>query len=735
MVIDFEPPEHCPPYSKKCRCERLSVDTREKVERESRALYLKSKQAEKKLGGLLNDEWFRSRIVVLDGPIMTLHEHFAGMGGRSTMGHGVGGFALGAACPSGGLCIVTAVTYDLPWFAKLLNHYVVSVMGNHTDEDCVTFKCTLPNTFCCWQLNFGKNESDKLSETCFYNPHVDKNNAKVSSIGTSFGDYEGGGVWVADPKGTTMIKFENDVEGIHRGLVSGQVATQKTRWVTFWAATNVHAIPPFRKNRVGIVAFSSQTALRTSPDERKMLMSMGFPLPEQGDVRFLPRISKLQALKGEELAKLNAEEREERNRQMIEYNGQMALHQRDCDKMSIVLARETEKVNCCRVDGQTTMLEDGSSRLLVQRRVDSSDVVIKRNKSFERSMTAMDAEVVQLTTMLDSLHRRIQGKKKSTLPDAPEQVREMENVLRRRFAEFKATLIDEHIAPESDDELLDDNGSAMNSGVKNTRTQTKAKTVKEKVIKIKDSLPVLPFRKRLHISRSDRKKLEKRRWKHKLKYGSLDTWKCPLMAAVGSTATAATDGTPAPASTSGTEPKNSSAKAKTAAQSTNACKTKNTTSTAASKSKPQLAKKTTQSQHSKANKSDFRSGSTTSVAVTRVVKTQRTAHATFRALSSLTNRPSASTAGAEDFTSFVQRLPRSVLMLNSETMATASVLGHMMGTVAAAEMSHKRVLESVDGVGGPPMKQMRCMMGDMIRQSFLPGEVVLLEPEVIGIDD
>eukprot|EP00397_Hematodinium_sp_SG-2012_P010958 GEMP01011084.1.p1 GENE.GEMP01011084.1~~GEMP01011084.1.p1 ORF type:complete len:749 (+),score=157.67 GEMP01011084.1:89-2335(+) len=748
MAIDFDPPEYCPPYREKCRCERLSIETREKVERASRALYLTSKQEEARIGGLLNDEWFRSRIKAATGPIMTLHEHYAGMGGRSTMGQGVGGFALGAACPSGGLCTVTAVSYDLPWFAKLLNHYLMTILSNHTEQDCMTYNSKLPSTFCCWQLNFGKNDSDKLSETCFYNPHVDKNNAKVSSIGTSFGDYEGGGVWVANPKGTTMVKFENDVEGIHRGLVPGQIASQKTRWVTFWAATNVHAIPPFRKNRVGVVAFSAQTALRATPEERKMLLSLGFPLPDDGDVRFLPKIPRLLALKGDDLAKLSLEELDERKQQTIEYNRMMASHQRNCDKMSIALARETEKLNLCRIEGETTQLVDGTSRVVVQRKVDSVDIENKRNKGFERNMAAIEAEVAQLTQILESLDRRIRGKRQSTHPDAPAQVREMEQIFLRVHAEFRAALIEEHIAPESDNDMLDDDGGTV-TGVNNAVVAKSyaeiSKAAMPSPIQIRDSLPLLPFKKRLPMSRSDRKKLERGRWKHKLKYGSLDTWKCPVTSSASSTA--ATSTASRGTSTSTTEPKGTADAAATsqtrkisalAAKDTNHVKPgpapgKHTNHAKAGRPP---AKHTHQQQQSKTlsaaadiwpprPRPSSDTASVTRGALLCAADAHRNAHVVLRKFASvrhMAERPSESaTVRPEELTSLAERVQRNVTQMN--------------------ETSRKRLHGAVGNVNGgnqmwqPPIKQVRTMAGNMIRQPFLPGEVVLLEPETIAVED
>merc|ERR1711915_407327 len=151
-------PEGFPSYEQPPRCERLTEEVREKVERSSYQFYLEIEKMIEK-GMPMSDDWYRQRIFNQDfkgedRPLSLLHEHYAGMGGRSFMGTGVGGFSIGAACPSGGLCQLPAITYDIPWFTIVLNHYLRSIQSRDTEKEVDHVFSSMPNVFTCWQLNF-----------------------------------------------------------------------------------------------------------------------------------------------------------------------------------------------------------------------------------------------------------------------------------------------------------------------------------------------------------------------------------------------------------------------------------------------------------------------------------------------------------------------------------------------------------------------------------------------------
>lgn len=504
------PPEGFPPYKETPRCSRLNCHVRRKVERASHALVQQMKEDEKSI----TDAWFRSKIYGHENaPISILHEHYAGMGGRSIMGKGVGGFILGAACPSGGLCTLAAVTYDLPWFTTLLNLYLRYVQTTNLPDEVENIACDMPDVFTCWQLNFGRNESDQLSYQCFYNPHIDRNNAKVSSIGTSFGDYEGGGVWIADPAGDTVVHFEREVDGIFEGYVPGVVKTQKVKWISFWAATKVHAIPPFRKNRVGVVAFSSQTALRCTPEEFRCLDILQFKMPKSGDARFVPPLPEVLQVEKINLPQLSAEQFAVRSEAKKEYHKVFRLHKRECDKMIIANASECFEINRNRVQGVCKHLEDGSCEIQISSKA-SSLFLQNVEKHRERDI----ANIFDLADRCEKELLELEKKSDAFLENAQED--QIESL--QLFWQHITQTVHKEVGGDSgtrhepsDSELIDRfQKSAALSDTKDASGT--AVPQREKMALF------LTASKSDNTSRKDRKRMESQRWKWKNKYGTLE---------------------------------------------------------------------------------------------------------------------------------------------------------------------------------------------------------------------
>jgi len=501
------PPSGFPNYSFPTRCERLNPKIREQVERSSYQLYLEIEDAQaKKIE--LNDEWYRPRIFQMDRegvdrPLSLLHEHYAGMGGRSYMGTGVGGFSIGAACPSGGLCQIPAITYDLPWFAIVLNHYLRAIQIRDKEEEVDHVFSTMPNVFTCWQLNFGRNSSPVMSDTCFYNPHVDKNNAKVTSIGTAFGNYDGGGVWIAHPCGDTIVHFKQEVDGIHEGYVPGIVKHQKTQWLSFWAATKVHAIPPFRKNRVGIVAFSSQTALRITPLERKYLQILGFVMPNLNDDRFLPVLPDILKIGKSELPYLSKEDLNKRQKARVSYSVEFARHTKQNDKIVIAISSECHFINKNHILGTKTE----NSKLTNLRPISDQEIALideRMSRRNQNDLSYTERESDELKNVMKSLSKDSRELMKT---GNLKQLRSLKELWENMDFKYNEKLETGAACENSDDELIESYPDA----------DLMRKQLSEK------TLMMYPTKARaLNESRKDRKRMESLRWRHKHKYGNLN---------------------------------------------------------------------------------------------------------------------------------------------------------------------------------------------------------------------
>jgi len=499
------PPEGFPPYQvNACKCPRLSLSVREKVERASSTLVSELRREKKRQRvTALPDKWYRSRIHGNgEAPIDLLHQHYAGMGGRSMMGSGVGGFPLGAACPSGGIVILTGITFDLPWFTILLNTFLRDTLQRDKKEEVLRVGCSVPDVFTCWQLNFGKNDSDQMSDTCFYNPHADKNNAKVSSIGTSFGDYEGGGVWVAHPEGDTTVNFEQEVGGIHRGYVPGVVVSQKTRWLAFWAATKVHAIPPFRKNRIGAVAFSSQTGLRCTPEERRLMDILQFMMPTEPDPRFVPVLPETLQVPKSKLYTLTPEQLQIHSEAKKEYDISLQEHLRETDKMTIAINMECFAINRNIILGEPNKMPDGTVGITVKGKVEDDELLRKYENAHDTDIEKIEREAKRCSDMLKEMEKMMNKKSVLKSVETATHLKEMWTNL----TEVIETLSVGTKPSDSDTELVD-----------YFVTKDRVSGMKEDQV-----VSLFPTRPKFNNpARLDRIKMENTRWKHKLKYGTL----------------------------------------------------------------------------------------------------------------------------------------------------------------------------------------------------------------------
>jgi len=269
------PPAGLPPYPEnKCMDPRLTVDLRLKVESAAQEAYLLAEKQPQ------SDVWFRGTLERICIPLVN---HFSSMGGRPMMGKSVGGLVLGTVCPSGGLVELTKATLDLMWFTKLLNLFCRQVIKK--PEEVQTHKAKVPNTFTCWQINFGRNPSKKRE--FFYTQHIDKRNATVTSLGFAIGKHDGAGIWIHDPDGKDFLEMPQDGCGWEKGeKVPGVLLYQNVRWSSFDAYKIPHCIPPYRGERIGFIAFSANTALRLTAEKRKYAVLLGFLMPRSNDKRF-----------------------------------------------------------------------------------------------------------------------------------------------------------------------------------------------------------------------------------------------------------------------------------------------------------------------------------------------------------------------------------------------------------------------------------------------------------------
>jgi len=273
-----DPPPGAWPYSEqKCSDGRLTLELRIVVENLACKYVLEAEESDR------SDDWFRTSLGEISAPLV---DHFAGMGGRPMMGEGVGGMVLGTVCPSGGLVEVTKATFDLPWYTLFLNRFLRNAMRLHEEGkiNIIKLECKVPDVFTCWQLNYGRNLDS--TKKFFYTQHFDRRNAKVNSIGSAIGNYEGGGIWVHGV-GKDYLTMSKTACGLKEGhKVRGRLLEQRSQWATFYANCTLHCVPPYRFERFGFVAFSADTALRLTTEKRKLVDDLGFMMPQVGDDRF-----------------------------------------------------------------------------------------------------------------------------------------------------------------------------------------------------------------------------------------------------------------------------------------------------------------------------------------------------------------------------------------------------------------------------------------------------------------
>jgi len=321
------PPEGLPPYRRQTNSTKLTVDVRERVERLSYRLYLSIKKEKNKGGRRLIDKLFRSKLYGdSSAPLTVLRDHFLNRARGSLNEESCGGFKLGAECPSRGLCTMSPATYDLPWFTKLLNLYLNSVTtGKINRNEIEQIDCDIPDVFTSWELTFARNSSGNLSGNFIQKPCRDKDNASVSSISTSFGDYEGADIWIGDAKGETILQFNKEIEGLI-GSKPGTAYSQRTNWISYCKAVKMNAILPFKKDHIRILAFSTLTALRLNEEERRHLELLDFAMPKLDDARFMPHWV--------DIPRAPQEKRE--------YDFFLRKHREECDKMSRAIAKDFE---------------------------------------------------------------------------------------------------------------------------------------------------------------------------------------------------------------------------------------------------------------------------------------------------------------------------------------------------------------------------------------------------------
>lgn len=697
------PPEGFPDYKRdSCRCIRLSLPVRDRVERASHALILELR-AEKRRQKVneLPDKWYRCRIYNDDdAPMNILHAHYAGMGGRSMMGEGVGGFCLGAACPSGGLVTLAAVTYDLPWFTILLNTYLRDTQQRDLKEEVSHVECQMPDVFTCWQLNFGRNQSDRMSDTCFYNPHVDKNNAKVCSIGTSFGDYEGGGVWVAHPEGNTTVNFEHELDGIYKGYVPGVVLSQKVRWLSFWAATKVHAIPPFRKNRIGVVAFSSQTGLRLTPDERRIMDIVKFVMPGDEDRRFVPILPELCQVPKNQLHTLTREQLKERKEARREYNSRYTEHLKECDKVKIAISLECLAINKNRIQGVAKTLADGTVGVTVTGKISAEELVARLERAHNSDLAKIEKESDKCLALLEKLEKMSNKMNTETCPEKISCLKDLWLSLKETFHRQIAVGTR---GSDSDTELVEyleaDN---RQGGVK-----------EDQIVSL---FPTRP--KCMNPPRKERKRMEEARWKQKLKFGKL-----PDEINGGSA-------TPSSSSFSSRTGKKNAKVTSTAALSPAGKKGKEATNAPINgginghnkgKNKELLhavaAADAVLRPNTPINGRGKLKGGNVSSTTTAPTTAQ---NALTAAAIMMASDKAMSRKGAESSTPSIAPPDSDCILIDSDSEAETTTRDSIFG----APSSNKRSREN-DTLGGDVSKKLKNMMGSLLCQPFFPGEVIL----------
>ena len=110
--------------------------------------------------------------------------------------------------------------------------------------------------------------------------HVDGNNAGPSAI-VSLGNHSGGGLWVWDDKGDTVITAEKDVaEWCKKGdRITGRVLDIHDR-LTIIDGCRPHQVMPFDGERYSLVFFCASSCRYATVAQKAELTNLGFRVPE-----------------------------------------------------------------------------------------------------------------------------------------------------------------------------------------------------------------------------------------------------------------------------------------------------------------------------------------------------------------------------------------------------------------------------------------------------------------------
>ena len=109
--------------------------------------------------------------------------------------------------------------------------------------------------------------------------HADKNNVKGShNFVVSFGDGPGGGMWVQEPNGGVWKR-----DGRGQEIEGRILETHEQGWE--FDPRLQHCTEPFRGERWFLAGFTARTFPEANKEEKKLLLEMGFPAPNKGQIK------------------------------------------------------------------------------------------------------------------------------------------------------------------------------------------------------------------------------------------------------------------------------------------------------------------------------------------------------------------------------------------------------------------------------------------------------------------
>ena len=117
--------------------------------------------------------------------------------------------------------------------------------------------------------------------------HVDALNAQCDNLVVGLSEFTGGDLWVEWPSCAPRdSNLQYETRAIGSENVLGALLPVSKHPVWFCAKGLRHATCRFQGRRIVLVAYSLQATDHANPSDRKVLLSLGFQLPEHSDLNY-----------------------------------------------------------------------------------------------------------------------------------------------------------------------------------------------------------------------------------------------------------------------------------------------------------------------------------------------------------------------------------------------------------------------------------------------------------------